>query len=139
MAKTETIPNPQGTLIQLDRARYIKFSFNALCEIKKELDMDVLEALQEFEPFKNKKTGQEIVRLPFFTIRCFLWAGLLRDDHTVTIKQVGELIEDYFELNSPVELIGLIMSALEDSKLFKQLIKEGEKVKKEGKDNSVKK
>ena len=63
--------------ILLDKERKIKFTLNSLCELEDQAGI----ALSDLSEVKSVKA-----------IRAILWAGLIDEDPSLTIEQVGKLI-----------------------------------------------
>lgn len=65
--------------IELDKPRKFMLDLNAFALVEETLDMDFMDALE-----KSARSAR--------TLRAVLWAGLRKDDPTLTLEQVGEMI-----------------------------------------------
>lgn len=70
-----------GIQITLDKPRTVKFDFNANVKLETETGINTL--LEN--PLHRDHFNSAM-------LRAMLWAGLLREDKTLTIEQVGEMI-----------------------------------------------
>ncbi|WP_026486808.1 hypothetical protein [Caldanaerobius polysaccharolyticus] len=71
--RTKLIP------IQLDKERHLKFDLNAFAELE-DLYGDINIAFEAMQKGSIK------------AIRAMLWAGLVHEDKTLTLEQVGEMV-----------------------------------------------
>lgn len=65
--------------IELDKPRKLRFTLNALAEIEDKLGVPL------------SKLGD--VELGVKTAQVMLWAGLLHEDESLTLKQVGDMVD----------------------------------------------
>lgn len=68
----------KGTLIKLDRERYLKFTLNSVRILEKEHNISFDKLEEEF----SMESVQKI-----------LYVGLLKEDPTLTFEEVGELVD----------------------------------------------
>jgi hypothetical protein len=82
------------TIIELDRPRTLKLTFNAFCDAE-------------------GVVGHSVLRqdLGLSEIRALLWAGLKHEDRTLTIQKVGELLGDGAKM---AEVMNVVASAVND-------------------------
>jgi len=78
--------------IQLDRRRHLRFDYNAFAELQRECrisfaDIERLISAAEL-------SGQAGFLLPLFELRGFIWAGLLDESPGITLKEVGDILDD---------------------------------------------
>lgn len=66
--------------IELDKPRRLKYDWNAVAEIEDRHDTSLIELM---EAISEKKIGR---------LRIALWGGLIHEDESLTLKQVGEMI-----------------------------------------------
>jgi len=66
--------------IMLDRERVLRFDLNAMCEFETTTGQDLFDG------------GFPGTKMTFVIMRFMLWACLLDEDPTITLKQVGRLI-----------------------------------------------
>jgi hypothetical protein len=74
--------------VTLDRPRHLQFTFNAFAD------------MQDADPHIFRK---DVGMLP--VLRRYLWAGLKKEDPTLTEAKVGEILEDW--IGDGGDLIGL--------------------------------
>jgi hypothetical protein len=82
----------QGVIINLDKPRTLRFGINALAKIE-----DV--------------TGKPLMHLDLNSIGikdllAIVYSGLYHEDKNLTIDQVGDLIDEYSNLNDVAESVG---------------------------------
>lgn len=83
----------------------LQYTVNALCEFEKKYDKGVIEALDD------SKT--------FYYLRGLIWAGLITQQHGITIDKTGEIIGKYFEEGHELrDMIGLLTEALRGAGFF---------------------
>lgn len=68
----------KGTLIKLDRERYLKFTLNSVRMLEKEYNVSLDKIGDDFSMEK---------------IQMLLHVGLLKDDPELTFEEVGELVD----------------------------------------------
>lgn len=66
--------------LRLDRERTLILSFNAMCKAEEVTGVNFLMG--------------DVVFSSVRVLRALVWAGLLHEDPTLTLEQVGELIQD---------------------------------------------
>lgn len=74
--------------VRLDRVRKLRFDFNALAEFEELMGVSLLAAMQDFQ-----QDDRGNVSFSFKTLRAMLWAGLLHEEPTLTVRQAGKLFE----------------------------------------------
>jgi len=67
--------------IDLDKTRHLRYDFNALCEIEEGLGITLPE-------LGTKLSG----KIKLSDLRTVVWAGLIHEDESLSIKQVGALL-----------------------------------------------
>jgi hypothetical protein len=92
--------------IELDRTRYLKFDWNAISEFENAMNCTWIEFF--FSLMKKDSDGNpiadinesgvgagsiEMKALGLKHLRALLWAGLLHQDPSITLKKAGDLIE----------------------------------------------
>lgn len=87
---------PKSITINLDKERHLKFDLNAFAELE--------EIYGDFETAMNEMTKGSVK-----AVRAILWAGLVHEDETLTIKQVGSMI-DMSNISYVVEIISKAIS-----------------------------
>lgn len=65
--------------VELDKERNIRFTMNALAEIEDALGVPLSE--------------MEKVAMTMKNIRTILWAGLIHEDDSLTVEQVGNMVD----------------------------------------------
>ena len=88
--RTKLIP------IQLDKERHLKFDLNAFAELE-DIYGDINNAFEAMQKGSIK------------AIRAMLWAGLVHEDKTLTIEQVGSMI-DMSNINDVISAISKAIS-----------------------------
>ena len=83
------------------KIRHIYLGFNALTTLVEKLGVDIMNAQATIATTK----GPEMLK----TIRSILWAGLIHEDETLTIKDAGDLI-DFAKID---EIATAVLKALE--------------------------
>jgi hypothetical protein len=86
--------------IELDRTRHLCFDVNALIDLSSALNLNLLtpEGWEELAG-KNVPTGvdgeTEFVPAPptFERVRAIIWAGLRKEDESLTLRQVGAMLD----------------------------------------------
>lgn len=82
--------------IQIDKKRHLKFDLNAFAELE-ELYGDINTAFEAIQKGSIK------------AIRAMLWAGLVHEDRSLTLEQVGSMI-DMSNINEVVSAISKAIS-----------------------------
>jgi hypothetical protein len=75
----EAVLRPKVT-IMLDRERHLLFDFNAIAEVEEKFGLNMLNP-----EIWDKPLGPNLVR-------SMLWAGLIHEDESLTLQQVGRMI-----------------------------------------------
>ena len=89
--------------IYLDKARKLRFDFNAIADLEQKAGVGIGALLSE------EKIG-------FNTLRLLLWAALKWEDRKLTSEQAGDLMQDFVENGGDLTYISvLITKALEKS------------------------
>jgi uncharacterized protein YkvS len=65
--------------IKLDKERTLRYTLNAIAELEDKLGITI------------DKLGD--LQLSAKTVQIILWAGLIHEDETLTIKQVGDMVD----------------------------------------------
>jgi len=106
--------------IHLDRLRHFRFDFNAFCALEDELGISIgelgemlqAEDVKEGENSERFDTKKFIRKVKMKNIRALVWAGLIHEDETLTIKEAGKFI-DMSKITEIMEkLAEAIMAAL---------------------------
>ena len=84
--------------IQLDKERHLKFDLNAFAELE-DIYGDINTAFEAMQKGSIK------------AIRAMLWAGLVHEDKSLTIEQVGEMVH----LGNMNEVMGAITKAISEA------------------------
>lgn len=84
--------------MQLDKERHLKFDLNAFAELE-ELYGDINTAFEEMQKGSIK------------AIRAMLWCGLIHEDKTLTLEQVGEMVH----LGNINEVMNAITQAISEA------------------------
>ena len=90
--------------IRLDRVRTLKFTFNAFAEFETMTGQSIQGVFSDSES------------IGFNMMRNLLWAGLMHEDATLTVKKAGELMElaDGDNLTKKIESItGCVVKAVQ--------------------------
>ena len=93
---TKSIP------IQLDKQRHLRFDFNALCALEDELGLSIAK-------LGNIVAGSVGLK----DLRAIVWAGLIHEDESLTVKDVGNFLEIEFRLGKIAEIGDKIRQAFE--------------------------
>jgi len=93
------MPNEKGeTIIELDRPRVFKLTFNAFCDAEGVVGHAVLKA-----------------DLGLSEIRALLWAGLKHEDRTLTVQKVGELLPDGKKMTDVMNVVAAAVNEFFDA------------------------
>jgi hypothetical protein len=105
--------------IQLDRRRQLRFDFNAFASLQRECGMSILD-LQKFVGLAALGgTMQEPgMLLPLYELRGFIWAGLLDESPNITLKEVGDILDEHL-MERPNEIGKSLVEAIMESSFFK--------------------
>ncbi|MCU7526563.1 MAG: hypothetical protein HF308_18955 [Ignavibacteria bacterium] len=98
--------------------RYSWDNMELMCDA---LGLDTLQDFADF--FKNQNFGLR-------HLKTMIWAGLQREDQPFAIRDVGPLIDEFFEDHDFNELLESVMSAITNSWVGKQGEATGEPQKK---------
>jgi hypothetical protein len=86
--------------ILLDKERHLLYDVNALIDLGDELGLNLLtpEGWQELtgKTVRDDRTGEETfipVEPTFRRVRAIVWAGLRHEDETLTVRQVGAMLD----------------------------------------------
>jgi hypothetical protein len=79
-------------LIELDKARNLRYGINALCTIEELLGKPI--------------TALDLNRISIKDLRTILFAGLVHEDKDLTPEIVGELIDDYSDFTTISSKLG---------------------------------
>lgn len=79
-------------VIELDRSRTLKLTFNAMCEAESLLGRPVI-------------SGQ----IGMSEIRALLWAGLKWEDKTLTPERMGNLLQKHAHLTKIIEVLSVAL------------------------------
>lgn len=94
---------PRYVEIELDKPRRLRFDINALADAEEALGGSLA------------SLGEQMGIRP---LRALIWAGLKWEDPQLSIRQAGDLIQQYLEHGGdPAELGRLVLRALEASGL----------------------
>lgn len=97
--------NGRSVLVALDKERHLRYTFNALCRLQDTTGRS-LDALLAPES------------IGFVEIRAILWAGLLEEDATLGLVQVGDAVQGFLEAGGTIAgLIEKMLDALRMSGL----------------------
>jgi len=80
--------------VTLDKERALFFDLNATCAVQEETGKSIF----EFFPEVEQKEGEDSLIYKFKdarSIRLLVWAGLLHEDDTLTVKQVGKMLKPF--------------------------------------------
>lgn len=106
--------------INLDRPRTLKFTTNNTIKI---CDLLGVKSLSDVfpKPGEHKDIGQE-------AIRALLYGGLVKEDPTLNLEKVGDLMDLYRENgNDQNEIFRAIVEAMNESKIYMLELRGGEK------------
>jgi len=105
--------------IQLDKKRYLRFDFNAFAMLQHECKLSFVD-LQKFVRIAALKgaTSEPGLLLPLFELRGFLWAGLLDESPSITLKEVGSMLDECL-MERPEEIGKSLIEAIMESSFFK--------------------
>ena len=82
----------QGVTIQLDKPRTLRYGMNALAKIE-----DIT---------KKPITKLDLNNVGIRDLLVIIFAGLCHEDKTLTVDKVGDLIEEYSDINTLADKIG---------------------------------
>jgi len=114
--------------ISLDKERRLCFNFNAFAELQRQCGISFID-LQKFVGIAaqggNKKASDSGLLLPLYELRGFIWAGLLDETPDITLKEVGDILDDCL-MEKPGDIGEALLSALMESSFFKGAEKKAE-------------
>ena len=79
MSNAKAVRQPKLVPIMLDKERHLKYDLNAFIELE--------EAYGSIEQALNNLSSGKLK-----AVRALLWAGLIHEDETLTMKEVGSLM-----------------------------------------------
>lgn len=82
----------KGVTIQLDKARTLRYGINALAKIEDIIGRPIM--------------GLDLEKLGIKELLAIVYAGLYHEDKTLTVEKVGDLIDDYSNLNEIADKLG---------------------------------
>ena len=82
----------KGVTIQLDKARTLRYGINALAKIEDIIGRPIM--------------GLDLEKLGIKELLAIVYAGLYHEDKTLTVEKVGDLIDDYSDLNEIADKLG---------------------------------
>jgi hypothetical protein len=82
----------KGVIIELDKPRTLRYGINALAKVEDSIGKPIV--------------GLDLEHLGIKELLAIVHAGLFHEDKTLTIEQVGDLIDDYSDLNIVAEKLG---------------------------------
>ena len=90
--KIKTVP------ITLDRVRHLRYDVNALLDLGDELELNLMtkEGWEELVGKTAMEDGKEKfvpAEQSFRKVRAIIWAGLRHEDESLTIRQVGAMLD----------------------------------------------
>jgi len=99
--------------IQLDKRRQLRFDFNAFSALQRECGISFMD-LQKFVNL----AAEPGMLLPLYELRGFIWAGLLDESPDITLKEVGNLLDEHL-MERPEEIGKSLIEAIMESSFFK--------------------
>ena len=88
----------KGTLIKLDKDRYLKFNLNSIRILEKEYGI-------KFDKLEEEFSMESVQKI--------LYVGLLKDDPSLTFEEVGELV-DMSNIKAVVEALAESLGGLQE-------------------------
>ena len=82
----------KGVTIQLDKPRTLRYGINALAKIEDIIGRPIM--------------GLDLEKLGIKELLAIVYAGLYHEDKNLTVSKVGDLIDDYSDLNEIAEKLG---------------------------------
>ncbi len=86
----------KGVTIELDKPRTLRYGINALVRIEEILGRPIM--------------NLDLENLGVKELRVIVFAGLCSEDTTLNVEQVGDLIDEYSDLNTIAEKLGEALS-----------------------------
>lgn len=90
--------------IKLDKQRRLCFNYNALAELEGQFGIS-------FENIQTLLSGPGMLK----NFRALLWAGLLDEDESLTLKDVGRILDESDWINRSGELTEAIVKAINEA------------------------
>lgn len=106
--------------IQLDKKRRLCFDFNAFAELQRECGISFgdLQKFIRLATLKDTMVDGPGMLLPLYELRGFIWAGLLDESPGITLKEVGDMLDEHL-MDRPEEIGESLFTALMESSFFK--------------------
>ena len=82
----------KSVTIQLDKARTLRYGINALAKIEDIIGRPIM--------------GLDLEKFGIKELLAIVYAGLYHEDKTLTVEKVGDLIDDYSNLNEIADKLG---------------------------------
>ena len=82
----------KGISINLDKPRTLRYGINALAKIEDITGRPI--------------TALDLNRVGIKDLLVFVYAGLYHEDKDLTVEQVGNIIDEYSDINSVAEKVG---------------------------------
>lgn len=82
----------RGVTINLDKPRTLRYGINALAKIEDLTGKPIL--------------SLDLNRIGIKDLLAIVYAGLYHEDKTLTVEQVGDIIDEYSDINTIAEKIG---------------------------------
>ncbi len=82
----------KGVTIELDKPRTLRYGINALAKIEESIGRPIM--------------GLDLENLGIRELLVIVYAGLYHEDKALTIETVGDLIDEYSDLNTIAEKLG---------------------------------
>ena len=81
-----------GVTIELDRPRTIRYGINALSKVEDLIGKPI--------------TSLDLGNVGIKDLLAIIYAGLYHEDKTLTVEKVGDIIDEYSDINTMAEKIG---------------------------------
>jgi Zn-finger domain-containing protein len=82
----------KGITIELDRPRTLRYGMNALAKIE-----DIT---------KKSIISIDLNNIGIRDLLAIIYAGLYHDDKSLTVEKVGDLVDEYSDMNTVAEKVG---------------------------------
>lgn len=82
----------KGILIELDKPRTLRYGMNALAKIE-----DIT---------KKSIVGIDLNNIGIRDLLAIIYAGLYHEDKNLTVEKVGDLVDEYSNMNTVAEKVG---------------------------------
>ena len=105
----------QSVTLELDKPRSLRFGLNALVRVEEMIGKPI--------------SKLDLDNISVKDMRTIIYAGLFHEDKNLTPERVGELIDDYSDINTVAEKLGEAMTEAFGRKNGKKPIVAKEKVK----------